>query len=397
MKEVDYVKVSSNNLSENWKLELTDFARSQNLNETIVSEQIQSLLIGDLSTQYLEGEFNVNVFVKLENEFRNNPLRISDLPIIFNNKNYRVGDLVSIEKIYVPSVISRTNGLITLPITVNLKEVHKENVDAIFRDIENNILPSILNKHYISYELYGESYSEEKTLMSMIKFGLLGLAIVYLILSIMFNSYKLPLLIMSIIPFSLSGALWGHLLMDYNLSILSIFSIFGLGGIVVNSSIVLMHLYNENIKKYNDKFTAIYMSVTERIRPILLTTLTTIIGLLPLLLNKQAEADFLIPMAISMVFGITFSFLVIIYLLPAFLALGSKTKTINELNSLTKNMTDKKISQKQKLIKLAKLNYKKGLIKKEQLLSINQIDESDSFKIKKINSILTKNINQIRG
>jgi multidrug efflux pump subunit AcrB len=394
--EVEDVKVLNNSTVESWSISLTKYAIEEGLNNKIVSEQMEGLLSGDFVTSYLEGEFSVNVFVKLEESYINNFMRIEDLPITFNNNSYRIGDIVTLNKSVVSSMVTRIDGLISLPITVVLKQEHKEFSNTIFTKIEKEIIPNILNKYYISYELYGESYSEDKTLISMIKYGLFGIALIYLILSIVFNSYKLPIIIMSIIPFALSGALWGHLLMDYNLSILSIFSIFGLGGIVVNSSIVLIHLYKENLEKHKNKFVAIYLSVTERIRPILLTTLTTIIGLLPLLLNKQAEADFLIPMAISMVFGIAFSFLVIIYLLPAFLALGSKHLSQSEIENFINN-GNKRLSYKKQLIKLAKINYKKGLIKKQQYSNIHNMDENDVVKMKQINELLKNNINQQRG
>ncbi|NOQ78943.1 MAG: AcrB/AcrD/AcrF family protein, partial [Gammaproteobacteria bacterium] len=151
--------------------------------------------------------------------------------------------------------------------------------------------------------------------------GTLGLTLIYIVLAWVFSSYGWPLVVMAIIPFGLVGALWGHWIQGIDLTLLSIFGFFGLSGIVVNDSIILVTFY----KRLRDKGMlvkdALIEASVQRLRAVLLTSLTTIAGLLPLLFETSLQAQFLIPMAVSIAFGLAFATVLVLIIIPVFLSI----------------------------------------------------------------------------
>ena len=139
---------------------------------------------------------------------------------------------------------------------------------------------------------------------------------IYAMMAIPFKSYLQPLIVMSVIPFGLGGALLGHLLMGINLSILSIFGMLALTGVVVNDSLVLVHYVNSRRKENMMLDDAVRTAGIARFRPIILTSLTTFAGLSPLIVVKRTQAQFLIPMAVSLGFGILFATCITLILIP---------------------------------------------------------------------------------
>jgi multidrug efflux pump subunit AcrB len=143
-----------------------------------------------------------------------------------------------------------------------------------------------------------------------------ALLLIYSLLALQFRSYFQPVIIMTAIPFGMVGALLGHLLMGYSLSVISILGIVALTGIVVNDSLILVDFINRSRGRGTPIRQAIVEAGVRRFRPILLTTLTTFFGLLPMLFEQSLQARFLIPMAISLAFGVLFSTFVILVLIP---------------------------------------------------------------------------------
>jgi multidrug efflux pump subunit AcrB len=146
---------------------------------------------------------------------------------------------------------------------------------------------------------------------------LLALFGIFALLAIPFRSYSQPFIIMAAIPFGAVGAIAGHLLMGYNLSMLSIFGMVALSGVVVNDSLLLIDRINQNRKDGSELLVSVLEAAQRRFRPILLTSLTTFFGLAPMILETSVQAKFLIPMAISLGFGILFATLVTLLLIPA--------------------------------------------------------------------------------
>jgi len=160
---------------------------------------------------------------------------------------------------------------------------------------------------------------EQKKFGDSLKLGFgIALIVIYILLAIPFGSYFQPLMVMSIIPFSIIGALIGHAIMGLSLSISSIMGLLALVGVVVNDSLVLVDYTNKRIKEGMPVSEAIRVAGGARFRPILLTSLTTFAGLTPLIYEKSTQAQFLIPMAVSLGFGILFATFLTLVLIPTF-------------------------------------------------------------------------------
>ena len=214
------------------------------------------------------------------------------------------------------SKISRVDRQRILNVTADL---NKEKVDAnkVAADLKE-WLPGMLAQYPgIRYDMEGERREQQEffgSLMTGFGIALLG---IYVLLAIPFKSYFQPLMVMSIIPFSFIGALGGHMLMGMNISISSVMGFLALVGVVVNDSLVLVEYINRRTREGLPMHDAIRIGGVARFRPILLTSLTTFAGLTPLILEKSTQAQFLIPMAVSLGFGIIFATLLTLFLIPS--------------------------------------------------------------------------------
>jgi len=181
------------------------------------------------------------------------------------------------------------------------------------------VLPKLNAKHGVTFRFEGRAADQAETLADMRLGMMFGLAMIYLVLAWVFASYTWPLLVMVAIPFGLVGALAGHFMLGIDLTILSLFGFFGLSGIVVNDSIILVTFFKElrdNGVPYRE---AIIEAACQRLRAVLLTSLTTIGGLTPLMFETSLQAQFLIPMAVSISFGLAFATILVLVVLPALL------------------------------------------------------------------------------
>jgi multidrug efflux pump subunit AcrB len=199
----------------------------------------------------------------------------------------------------------------------------------VLADMKTEMLPALQKKHPgLSFSFEGRQADQRESVGGLIK-GLLGaIVLIYVILAIPFKSYSQPLIIMVSIPFGIVGAVIGHMLMGYSLSVISIFGIVALSGVVVNDSLVLIDFFNQKRREGMGVHDAIMTAGIQRFRPIVLTTLTTFGGLLPMIFETSRQARFLIPMAISLGFGILFATGITLLLIPSLLLIleGIKEK-----------------------------------------------------------------------
>ena len=169
----------------------------------------------------------------------------------------------------------------------------------------------------LTFDLEGEEKERKESLGSMKTGFMLALFIIFTLLALPFRSYTQPFLIMAAIPFGVVGAVLGHLIMGFDLSILSMFGIVALSGVVVNDSLLLIDRVNHNRREGMELHQALLAGGTRRFRPIILTSLTTFFGLVPMILETSVQAQFLIPMAISLAFGILFATGITLLLIPS--------------------------------------------------------------------------------
>ncbi len=213
------------------------------------------------------------------------------------------------------AAIHRTNRYRTLNVTadVNKKTVKLE---ILKRDLKAWLKQTFSAHPGVQYSLKGEAKDQAESFTSVISGALLALVGIYAMLAIPFRSYSQPLIIMSAIPFGLLGAVLGHMLLGINLTINSILGMVALIGIVVNDSLVLVDFINRRKHAGDSIHNAVVHSGAARFRPIMLTSLTTFAGLLPLMFEKNVQAQFLIPMAVSLGFGILFATFITLLLVP---------------------------------------------------------------------------------
>lgn len=182
-------------------------------------------------------------------------------------------------------------------------------------------LPQIAAKYGVGFRFAGKAEEQAQTFGDMQTGAVIGLAAIYIILAWVFASYGRPLIVMSIIPFGLIGAIWGHFLLNYDLSILSMVALIGLAGILVNNSIILVAAIEDRIAQGETPMDAIVGGACDRLRPVTLTSITTIVGLTPLMFETSLQAQFLIPMAITIVFGLATASVLVLFVIPALLGM----------------------------------------------------------------------------
>ena len=163
------------------------------------------------------------------------------------------------------------------------------------------------------------------------------LFIIFALLALVFRSYVQPIVVMFAIPLGLIGAVTGHLILDIPLSLLSIFGIIGLAGVVINNSLVMVDVYNEFIRKGMATREAVITGTKQRFRPILLTSLTTFLGVYPLIMETSLQAQFLIPLAVSIGYGVLIGTLIIVFTVPSiFMAQHHATSAIKAIFALSR-------------------------------------------------------------
>ena len=219
------------------------------------------------------------------------------------------------------SVIQREDGRASISVTADVDSEVTSNQDVIAK-LSEGALPEIAAKHGVAFRFSGREEERKKSFEDLRLGVVLALAVIYIILAWIFASYWRPLAVMLIIPFGLVGAVVGHFLMGFKLTILSLIGLLGLAGILVNDSIILVTRVEERVRDGDDRERAAIGAARDRLRAVLLTSLTTICGLAPLLMEKSLQAQFLLPMAITIVFGLGIATLLVLFLVPALIGIG---------------------------------------------------------------------------
>jgi multidrug efflux pump subunit AcrB len=297
---------------------LREEARTLGLTSSDVARQLRSSFYGAEALREQIGRFERRTMVRLSKQERETEGELSLLRIKTPSGGYvPLEQVVDFSRDKSPTSISRESGVRGVNVRADLAQGVKSSREVI-TDLEKNIFPSLKEKYDgLEIELAGEQREQGETMASLGQNYLLALFAIYTLLAIPFKSYVQPFIIMSAIPFGFVGAVGGHMLMGFPLSIISMFGIVALTGVVVNDSLVLIDSANTYRREGNDAFNAIVMGAKRRLRPILLTSFTTFLGLAPMITEQSVQARFLIPMAISLGFGVLFATFVILLIVPA--------------------------------------------------------------------------------
>jgi multidrug efflux pump subunit AcrB len=215
------------------------------------------------------------------------------------------------------AIIERAQRYRVVKVTADVDE-KVSNANEVRNLLVTNFLPGLKAQYQgLRYTIEGVGKRQQETWADVFKGFGIALFGIYALLAIPFRSFTQPLVVMAAIPFGFVGALFGHLLMGFNLSILSIFGMVGLAGVVVNDSLVLIYAANRfRNEGSNTAHDAVIKAGCIRFRAILMTSLTTFVGLTPMIIERSVQAQFLIPMAISLGFGVLFATFITLLLIP---------------------------------------------------------------------------------
>jgi len=304
------------------RLRLKPEARTLGLTVEDLARQIYAGYYGDEALRLQRGRDDIRVKVRYTADERS---RLSDLNQvrIRTAAGYEVPLMSVADVTFAPgySTITRTDGMRRVAVSAGV-DTHKANANEIFAELSANYFPRLKQRHPgLFVDLQGEQKKMRESFSSLfIGFPLAVLGI-FVVIATMFRSYAQPFVIMFTVPFGIIGAVLGHLLLGYDLSIMSIFGMVALTGVVVNDAIVLIERINENLACGMPFFDAILKGGARRFRAIFLTTLSTVGGLAPLIMETDFQAKFLIPMALSIAAGVAFATILTLVLIPSLLAI----------------------------------------------------------------------------
>ncbi|MFA5582186.1 MAG: efflux RND transporter permease subunit [Paracoccaceae bacterium] len=301
-------------------LELTPQGQALGFSIDALGRTLRNRLAGIEAATYPEGTRSAAIRVQLPPDEQTADFLESTLMRTAGGVYVPLADIVSVETRSGFSSVRRENGVRLVNITGDLGEDDPARASAIMAEVETAILPRIAEEHGVSFRLSGLS-EQESEFLSDAAFGFALCALgIYLTLAWIFSSWGRPLVIMSIMPFGLIGVVYGHMLWDVPLSLFSIVGLIGMAGIITNDSIILVSTVDEYAQD-RDMFRAIIDGAADRLRPILLTTLTTVLGLAPLLYEGSSEAQFLKPTVITLVYGLGFGMVLVLLVVPALMAM----------------------------------------------------------------------------
>lgn len=294
-------------------------ARSLGLNATDLARQVRGAFYGIEALRQQRGRNEVKVMVRFPEEERRLFYTVEQLVLLTDQGGeITLAEAADIEPGYAYTEIKRRDGRRIVAVTADVDD-QISNANTIIGEVTANELAVLLKKYPgLNYSLEGEQASQQESLSAMAIGFALAMLLIYGLLAIPFRSYVQPLIVMLSIPFGIIGAVAGHFLLGYGLSIISLFGIIALAGVVVNDSLVLIVATNQlRDEEHIPLIEAIVQGAMNRFRPIVLTSLTTFFGLAPMIFETALQARFIIPMAISLGFGILFGTVIILTIVPS--------------------------------------------------------------------------------
>ncbi len=310
---------------EELQIELTDQGRALGLSRSDVTKQVRNAFFGAQIQRIQRGRDDVRVMIRLPRTERSAKSDLENILITTNIGKVPLSHVARLNAGQSPASINRIDRYRTVNVTADIEKLNT-NMTVLQAELKEYLDELVQQYPGVSHSLEGEAKEQRES------FGSLGWAllfvffIIYVLLAIPFKSYLQPFIVMSVIPFGMIGAVMGHWVMAMELTIMSLLGMLALIGVVVNDSLVLVDFINKKRKETNELMQAVLTAGAARFRPVILTSLTTFIGLMPLLFEKSTQAQFLIPMAVSLGFGILFATFITLIIIPVNYLLVEKLK-----------------------------------------------------------------------
>ena len=318
-----------------------------------VMNQVRSGFFGFQAQRFQRGQDEIKVWVRYEKEDRSSIRNLDDMWIStpMGNK-VPFSEIASYDIARGDVAINHLEGRREIQITADMANP-KESASDVMADIKDNILPRILAKYpSVQPSFEGQNREAAKTINSATQVGGIVLVLIYCVIAFTFRSYSQPFLLLIMVPFSLIGIVWGHYIHGFSINILSWLGIIALIGIMVNDGLVLVGKFNTNLKEGMDFNEALFQAGKSRFRAIFLTSLTTVAGLMPLLLEKSRQAQFLKPMAISISYGIIMATFLTLLMLPLLLSINNSLTVRIKWLITGKMVTKEEVTRAVKELKL---------------------------------------------
>ena len=301
-------------------IEVTAEGRALGFNTQSVGRQVRNAFEGSIAKRFSRDDEEVTVRVQFPREIIGGGA-LDDLFLRgVEGSEVALSEIVDTRESRGFSRIRREDGIRQVAVTAEIDK-RVTTTGTILDALNADEIQEIAAKYDLRLSYAGKAEEQQTTLADMKLGAMIGLAGIYIILAWVFASYVRPFVVMSIIPLGFVGAAVGHYLLGFEITILSLIALIGLSGIVVNDSIILVSTIDERLADGEDLRNAIINGACDRLRAVILTSATTIGGLLPLMFERSLQAQFLIPMALTMIFGLMFTTLLVLFVIPALISI----------------------------------------------------------------------------
>jgi len=309
---------SSNSGGQEIKLAIKPEAEALGLTLVSLGRQVRQAFYGEEAQRIQRGKDELKVMVRYPLEDRRSVADLENMRIRTPaGDEVPFGSVAEVSFGSSYSSISRLNRERTITVSADIDPDVVEPGEVI-KEISSEFVPELLSRHAgVSYGLEGASQEEQEFIANLIVASIAALFLIYALIAIPLHSYGQPLVIMSVIPFGIIGAVIGHIVMGKAVSMFSLFGFVALAGVVVNDSLIMVDFINKAREEGVPLRQAVIDSGTQRFRAIILTSFTTAAGLMPIMLETSVQAQYMIPMAISLSFGIIFATAITLFLIPS--------------------------------------------------------------------------------
>ncbi|RMF43495.1 MAG: efflux RND transporter permease subunit, partial [Planctomycetota bacterium] len=305
-----------------FQIRLKERAKTMGITEADLAETIRNAYYGAEVMRLQRGRHEVKLMVRYPEEERTSLAEFHEIYVRGDDGIERpITELADITVTRAYSEINRLNQRRAITVTADV-DTNEGNAYEVTEQLKQDMAELFrVNYPAVSVTWEGQAQQTTESINSLILGSFVAIMAMFVLLVLEFRSYIQPLLILSIIPFGIIGAVWGHWVMGLEVTLFSFFGLVALTGVVVNDSIVLIDFINHRIRDGMDQEEALLEAGRRRLRPVFLTSLTTIGGLVPMLLETSFQAQFLVPMATSIAFGLMLSTLLVIFQVPVFFKL----------------------------------------------------------------------------
>lgn len=312
---------------EELKLELRPLANTLGLSQASIAAQVRQAVFGFEAQRFQRGHDDIKVMVRYPKEDRASINAINNIAINTpaSRDSIALAQLAELKPSRSPISVDRVDQRRAVTISADI-DAEAYDVDVIRKDLKKFLEDLFIYQPNIEYTFDGQAKTQSESNASFLLGFILVIVAIYALLAIPFKSFGQPLVVMSIIPLAIVGGIIGHFIMGLSFSMLSIMGMLGLTGIVVNDSLVLVDYINKKRTEGMPVMEAVLTAGETRFRPVILTSITTFSGLLPLMFNQSVQAQALIPMAVSLGFGIMFATVITLIMVPIMYLSGRQLK-----------------------------------------------------------------------